>query len=406
MPRLGRITVPALALASTLATLDPAGALAQGTARSMDFDVSIRSAGMAGASTAVPWGDLDHWANPALLGEATGIRFVHGRTKLLPELAADMSLTTDVVRAGAGGFGVVFSGRPFDRGGVLLDYGASQGTDENGNPTGTFRSFERVRSWGVGISVARAIETAFVVAGRTPPALSRYADVSVGMNWKHLEMSLGPPPFGQAETDARDRGILGRVTPIDGIDHDAPLPLRIDATYGQSILSYNDDAVVRFFNADIETPVSRHHRRGGAVRIAAGRAPRGAHAGVFARSLLRGLTPLVSVVASVDHADIGKHDQTDYHTDGHGFEVTVANILSYRRGHYEDRDGGIDGTTTGWGVALPIGEFLGASYDEARWPQARFLGFDDLHRRQFSVWIDPLAIRRAMTRPADRLAAD
>ena len=58
----------------------PSAGLAQGTARSMDIDLSIRSAGMAGASNAVFWGgSLNHWANPAVLGYTRGIRYEYGQ---------------------------------------------------------------------------------------------------------------------------------------------------------------------------------------------------------------------------------------------------------------------------------------------------------------------------------------
>ena len=50
--------VPAMAMSAS----------AQGTGRSMDIDLSIRSAAMGGASNALSWGDLNYWGNPALLG--------------------------------------------------------------------------------------------------------------------------------------------------------------------------------------------------------------------------------------------------------------------------------------------------------------------------------------------------
>jgi len=42
----------------------------------LEIDPSTRSAGMAGAASAVYWGtDPNYWANPALLGYASGIRY-------------------------------------------------------------------------------------------------------------------------------------------------------------------------------------------------------------------------------------------------------------------------------------------------------------------------------------------
>src|SRR6185369_10840997 len=155
-------------------------AFAQGTGRSMYFDISARSAALGNASTALPWGDLDHWANPALLGYVDGIRYAHQRTQLVPGLAPDVFFTTDYMQVGAGGLGVVFSGKPLDRGGVHLDYGQSEGIDESGNPTGLFDAYERVKAWGVGGSALRLIDNLFAATAHHMLRLSRYADVSAG----------------------------------------------------------------------------------------------------------------------------------------------------------------------------------------------------------------------------------
>src|SRR5215468_4643234 len=125
---------PVLLIAATLAaSLVHSSAHAQGTARSMDIDVSIRSAGMGGASAAVFWGqDLNHWSNPALLGLVRGLRYEQGSTQLVPDLASDVKLESKVLKAGGGGLGLVWSGTAPGPGGVHLSYGASEGTDSLG----------------------------------------------------------------------------------------------------------------------------------------------------------------------------------------------------------------------------------------------------------------------------------
>src|SRR5262249_44986061 len=117
---------PVLLIAATLAaSLLHSSAIAQGTARSMDIDVSIRSAGMGGAGAAVFWGqDLNHWSNPALLGGIQGIRYEQGKTQLVPDLASDVDFTSKVIKAGGGGLGIVWSGTAPGPGGVLLSYGS------------------------------------------------------------------------------------------------------------------------------------------------------------------------------------------------------------------------------------------------------------------------------------------
>jgi hypothetical protein len=383
----------------SLATLVPGAARAQGTARSMDFDGSLRSAAMGGASNGLFRGpELNHWGNPALLGYVRGIHYEQSRTQLVPGLANDVWLKMKYTKIGGGGVGFVFGGQPFGPDGVFLSYGSSEGTDENGNPTGTFAAFERVKSWGFGVNVLEVWENVIRAAGTTPPTVSRYADVSLGMNFKNAEVSLAPGPGNSGKTDARDVGVLARVTPIDRLESGTGLPVRIDLSYGWSVLSQNDDAVITFINEDMASPVTRHRRHGTALQIGLGvpgleveslRSP-------ATRSFVRGLLPLLSVSVTKDWAELGGGDVVDYETDGNGFEVALANVFAYRRGHYEDLIGDIDGETHGFSVGVPFGSLGGALYEEAWIPQARNSDLEDVHRTGFAAWIDPVAIWSAL----------
>src|SRR2546423_802341 len=123
---------------------------AQGTARSMDFDLSIASAGMGGASNGVFWGDIDYWGNPALLGYARGLRYLHTRSQLVPGLATDVFLNSDATQVGYGGLRFVSAGEPRGRGGGFLAYGAAPNTAPLWDPTRALHPFESGPSNGVG----------------------------------------------------------------------------------------------------------------------------------------------------------------------------------------------------------------------------------------------------------------
>lgn len=403
MPRLASVVG---VVAVSLATLS-SSAFPQGTGRSMDIDVSIRSAGMAGASNAVFWGDaLDHWANPALLGYQTGLRYEWGRTQLVPGLAENIYLTSRVLKAGGGGAGVVLSQQPLTDGGVHLDYGATIGTDKDGNPTRTPSPYEQVDSWGFGVSLAQAFENFSRFIGREPRALGRYLDVSLGMNFKKIDIALAPwTTYGRGGTRARDLGGLVRITPLDCLNREVGIPARIDLAYGYSTLSYNDDAVVTFSGADFASRVTRHRRHGAALRLAAN--PPGTQTWLRDRAametLLGGLLPLITVGVAHDHAIVDAGSGTSaYSADGTGFEIDLAHVLTYRVGSYTDKTGEIDGSTSGWSVGLPVGPWAGVRFERARFPQARDSGLRDLKRKAFSAWVDPAAIWRSFRRTRSR----
>jgi hypothetical protein len=374
-----------------------APALAQGTGRSLDIDVSLRSSAMGGASNAlIRGGSLNHWVNPGLLGYVQGFRYERGTTQLVPGLAADVWLTTNFTKMGGGGVGFVFGGRPTGPPGIDLDYGVSQGSDEAGNPTAEFNSYERCESWGFGVNLIQGIESMLGVIGgdRT---VSRFADVSFGMNLKDVQIVLGPG--GEATTTNGDLGLVARLTPIDVLEGGGVLPIRLDLSYGRSRLNYQDNLVV-FLNEDQASPLTRHNREGYAVQFATGIpgwTPERIES-VTLRELLRGLMPILSVAATKDDSKIGVGDVVHYETHGQGLEVTVANLFAWRRGHYQDLVGDIDGDTHGWSAMIPIGKFGGVLYEEAWHPQARGSGLPDVHRKAYAVWIDPFAISRSLER--------
>jgi hypothetical protein len=77
-----------------------------------------------------------------------------------------------------------------------------------------------------------------------------------------------------------------------------------------------------------------------------------------------------------------------------GWEVTVANIVSIRRGHIKDKRGDIIDETSGWGLGFQVGSFGGFRFDKAVVPQARVL--EHVHPSGFTVFVRPLEIIAAM----------
>lgn len=368
---------------------------AQGTARSLDLGVSIRAAGMGQASNAVFWGDgLDQWANPALLGYQRGIRYEWGKTQLVPGLLNDVFFKTNVIKLGGGGFGVSLSGKPLKAfGGIDLDYGTSEGADENGNPTGTFGSFEKIDSWGFGLSAARVIESLERLAGRKVPAWSRMADVSLGMTSKEVEVVLGPN--GEGSTPSRDRGLLVRLSPLEWMETTRDAPVGLDVAYGWSELNY-DGGEIQFAGQQGPTPVSRHRRNGYALHLAA-EMPTGLRDRLEHRRwgwLAAGLEPLASFGFASDRATI-EPSGGRLKDEGSGYEITFANVVAYRSGQFEDRLGEItfiDGSTHGWSVGLPLGRVAGVRYERGTIPQARDSGLGDVEREAISGWVDPIEL--------------
>ncbi|HTO91441.1 MAG TPA: hypothetical protein VMJ70_09935 [Candidatus Sulfotelmatobacter sp.] len=378
-----------LALLGIVSSLEPAHA--QGTARSMDVDVSVRSAALGGASTAMFWGEeRNHWANPAVMGYETDIRYVHGNSQLLPNLAPDVRFITDAVKFGGAGIGVVFSGQPYGHGGVDLEYGPSVIFDP-GNFIGTFDSYEHVHSWGFGVNALAALDAALHLGGGAV-RMARWADVSFGMNFKDTQVVFAPDFQGSATT--RDHGLLVRITPFDGLESSDSAPLRVELAIGYSRINDDDNAGVIFSGSSVPEPVSHQERKGVGLHLAAdpmrGKWPRD---GVW--SLLGpGLQPLVSAGLTYDHVVVTP-SAGDFRTDGYGFELALARVFAIRLGYYRDPLGDVDGMSWGWSAGLPLGRWAGGYYEQASWPVARDSGLENQKREAAGVWLDPVAIWRS-----------
>lgn len=359
----------------------PAGAQ---TARSMDIDTSIRSLGMASASTAVFFGDdLNSWANPALLGYAEGVRYQREHTQFIPDLVPDVFFDTENLRFGGGGVGIVVAGQPVLKG-VEFDYGTSgYGV----------HSTESVESWGIGVSLARAAEALMRARGRTAPDWSRHVDVSLGMNLKHTEILLSPTIQSAANTF--DAGVLVRATLLDRPGADGAIPVHLDLAIAYAMLNAGDRQF--YFPASGESaPPTRQHRIGIAARYSLD-PPLASLGRLESRPwFLRGLTPVLQLGVSADAVGAtpaGVPART-WWAEGFGTEAVVFSLLTLRVGYDNDKPGQIQDFSYGIGVALPIGRVAGVRFDHASFPQAKDSGLADISRDSFTAWIDPLEMWR------------
>ena len=388
---MARSIVVALVLVTALA---PVQALAQGTARSMDIDTSIRAAAMGGTSAAVGWGDPGVWGNPATIAMLQGVRWEHGRTQLVPGLADHVFLRSERLLIGGSGIGASFMGEPFENvGGTRLDYGTSTVTDPGGNPTGTFDSFERVQGVGIGVSVLRFIDAmSGVYGGRTNR--SRAFDVSLGVQHKRAEVVLAPDVAGgRAAAQCIDWGTMVRLSPLEfGPATALGERFELDLTLARSVLNANDNAFT-FLNEDIAVPATRMRRWGGALRVAM-KAPWASTPNRDLRArLFSALTTIVEVGGAFDREHNSAGDAGyPYDVERNGWEVTALSVVSVRGGHVTDRLGEIIGGTSGYGIRVPVGPWAGFRFDHAVIPQSS--GLEEVKREGWSTWIDPWAIAR------------
>jgi hypothetical protein len=396
-------------------------AVSQGGALAFRLDPSVRAAGMGEASNAVFWGqDPNYWSNPALLGYHRGFRFEHSEADLLPDIDVGTKFSSDRITVGGWGLGLSLAGKPWDSvGGLDLQYGAQIATNEVGEVIGVFSPYEDVESWAIGLSLAEFTENVLRLFDVDFPSVSRYGDLSLGYAAKSDFIFLAPSRFlqdargGKTEVDNKDRGLLLRLTPYNSIDYPGFLPkldslfdglggLRFDISHARATQSYQDVAVV-FIDRDQADAVAKVTRKGLAARLAIGMPPafRPDSPSKGIRWLLDSLTPLLSWGVAWDNnqahgiTPATGEEWEEGEIKNSGWELTVANIFSLRRGHVDNPDGRIDDSSSGWSLGFRFIDIAGFRYDKAKVPRPE--GHEKVEREGYSFFIDGLALAGAIT---------
>jgi hypothetical protein len=256
------------------------------------------------------------------------------------------------------------------------------------------------------VSLGQAAEHLWrATSDREPPPITRYADLALGLAKKDVDVILDPryPASGEAE----DRGLAARLSPYNSFDGPGALPgldevlrLRLDLGFAMSTLNRGQPQV---HIGNLAEPIAEQDRRGWSARLALHPADLSRELDDSGKSWLdKSLTPLFSVGAAwedqTDHFEPTSGPGSDGESDiaKHGVEVTVLNILSLRRGHVSDPDGGIVGSSSGWSVGFSFAGAAGFRYDRATVPQSS--GFSKVERRAWSVFVDPLNAVRELRR--------
>ncbi len=370
---------------------------------SLQFNTSARAAGMGETGVATIWGgDANVWANPAMLAFRPGVRYGTMHSKLAVGLADDIFIDKKELTFGAYGVGVLYAKGPMDH--VVLDMGSQQGTDENGQPTGSFDSWMKSQSWGVGLSAAEAMRQLKIAE------IGGWFDVAGGVVWKDFQDQLtgsdviqGGGGQSNGKASMRDWGWVARVTPVNTLERsaaaaDARFGLLLEAAYGRSKLNGTDGMIVHV-DVDQSDPAPTAYIDGWALHAEVQAGP--AFAPTASARLIDSLSPLLAVTYTDQSSVPGyawkngeyiyeRDDSGLFDEDGYGWEISLLNIAHIRGGHVEYAAGDIDGDTSGWGLGLQAGHYGGFRYDKAKVPQAR--GWPQVTRDGWHLWVNALAL--------------
>lgn len=372
----------------------------------LTFDPSVRAEAMGGAGVATHWGgDVDAWANPALLPWGHGLRYTDMNSMLAAGLADDIELTDRQITFAAYGVGLLYAQSPLS--GTKIDMGSQMDVDEDNNETGEYSPWMEGKRLGVGIRLAQALE---FLLGREDDDLSRLFEVSAGYVRTSYEQDLGSSVLldaasGTESGTVASYGYLIRLSPLamTGLadPQNALGGIEVNLAYGSSLLNDTDEMLEYDVQSD---PYPRSFVDGWSVQVQTG-FPTSARASLEETGrgwLADALTPLISLGYGSQDLEPGymwneetleydyEHDTRDaYREESTGWELSLCNVVHLRRGHRKAEYGAIDGDTTGWGFGFEVPRYGGIRFNHAEVPQAT--GLPDVERDSWSIWANVLS---------------
>lgn len=374
------------------ASLSVRAALAQVSGIVMDFDPSVISTGMGGASGANFWGaEPNAWANPALLGLTRRVSWQTGNADLIPDLVSGITYETSRLTLGGMGVGLQLDGRPGGFGGAEIEFSP----DPIFSPGFPFS--ENTEAFRLGVSLGGVVSAIARARGAEPPPMTERFDLAFGYAWKHTVVDLAPGFATPGEGDTRDFGValwIGdarRIMPgIFGPE------TRVDLAAGVSMRNYSDQGIA-FPDEDATYPATRAQRQSVALRLASAAERKPVATQGLGALLDRGLDPWVAFVIAYDHVSLSAGGRgEDFPLNLVGMELSLLNIVSLRGGYVSDDAGEIHGASYGFGIQMPLGAVAGLRYDFASWPQADDSGLDPRIHHSMIAFVDPLELARAL----------
>ena len=344
----------------------------------LGIGTSIRSAAMAGAGSAMFWGEPDVWANPATLSGLRGVSWLQGHSQLNPSFDDDVVFDTQQVLFGGAGIGVSVMGQPFSGiGNARFESGPI--TIDTGSGIETFTLFEQTESFALGISPLRVVDALRASAGSDHARLTDVGEIAVGYQTERTEAGIeGFFPFDAGRTV--DWGVNGRLALGRLLWPEVPLHLDFAAAYSELNRARESggspDGLRRVGFALHGSPRSPAERASPPASL-----PWWRPASV----------PEFSATLAYDRDErLDTSGGIESSADRVGLEAEVFRLLALRVGYVSDPVADIHAVAYGGGVTLPVGPWGNVGYQLAYEPLSEDL--KPRFRQGWSVWLDPARI--------------
>lgn len=311
---------------------------------------------------------LSVWSNPAKLGYHKGFAFGYSHDPWFEDVPGidDTYLRSSYVSFGWNGIGILLPALCSNgKYGTCMDYGKQEIYDANGNYIGSFSAYESDTKFAIGINTLEIISN--LIKNRQLTSLQNCVELSLGYNYDIIYSKLGD--YGQSGSSTPENEGKGFSTGFGGIFRlslskffeDFDNLFILDLASGVYLLNPS--------KTEIKYP-------GETQKDSLPWGTRSAFSGKLSIPLSTFPIPEYDIVQlfcenifSVQFSfDERKLDTNESKTNGYGFEYTFFDILSIRKGSYENKYVKIIGDCLGFGLNFEYNKKIQIQYNFTKFP--------------------------------------
>ncbi|MCF7919247.1 MAG: hypothetical protein K9N06_04985 [Candidatus Cloacimonetes bacterium] len=314
---------------------------------------------------------LDTWDNPAILGYHKGISIGYLHDDWFEKVFDDIYFDSAYLTLGWKGLGLML---PMINNqlnfGTSVDYGKQEMYDEDGYFVGTFDSWEISTGFALGMNLLEFYTS--LNDNESISNLQKYSDFSIGYNYNLIESNLSPEGQGETETGYKGNGnshtdglgMIVRFSPLNETNFTNYSFIKADLV--SSVYYRNlSRTSISYVNEDQKDPLPYSTDTAVSFRIAIG-----------AENVKEMIPSVIFDELSVFCSDIisvyGNYGSSNLMEEndewGKGIELTLLDIVSFRWGYHQDKDGHIEGKTSGIGLNLRYKDLVRLQYNYAKFP--------------------------------------
>ncbi|MBN1971130.1 MAG: hypothetical protein JW870_17320 [Candidatus Delongbacteria bacterium] len=303
------------------------------------------------------------WSNPAKFGYHKNFAFAYSNDHFFEEYLSDYVNRSSYITYGWKGIGIMLPAPSKNkRWGTVTSFGEYDLVDPQGNIICSTKPYDSISKFAIGINIIQFISN--FSSNNIYNSLNEYVEVSAGYNYDILYSNLGMSYETHEDIEANSHssgfGLIGRISPFNDYNSKNKF-YRLDLVLG---IYYLNPEKTKIDYKDIigkkALPYGTSSAFSGKISVKLDFLP-----DLYSDFFDSIADNFISFYYSQDNTECGNEENYNSKRWGDGFEITILDFFSYRKGNW---GGEIIGETEGFGLNLNYHDILQLQYNQVKYP--------------------------------------